>query len=220
VKTIAVISRKGGSGKTTLAVNLAITAHLSGLRTMLADIDLQRSATDALKARAASGPALMEINAGKLFQTKTHADYSGFECLIVDTPAAPDTDVLQAVQCADLCVLVCRPTFLDIASIARSAEAVRRLGKKGLIVLNQAPPRRNGAEPSTVLKAVEALRFAGMPMAPIGLRSRAAFQQSIAHGRSVCEWDAQSSASQEIERLWGHIAPVLRGQSDLEVRAS
>lgn len=220
MKTIAVISRKGGSGKTTLAVNLAITAHLSGLRTMLADIDLQRSATDALKARIAPGPALMEINAGKLFQTKTHADYSGFECLIVDTPAAPDTDVLQAVQCADLCVLVCRPTFLDIASIARSAEAVRRLGKKGLIVLNQAPPRRNGAEPSTVLKAAEALRFAGMPMAPIGLRSRSAFQQSIAHGRSVCEWDPKSSASQEIERLWAHIVPLLRGQTDLSVRAS
>jgi chromosome partitioning protein len=220
VKTVAVISRKGGAGKTTLAVNLAITAHLAGLKTMLADIDPQRSATDAMRARVAPGPALMEINAGKLFQTKTHAEYSGLDCLIVDTPAAPDSDVLQAVQCADLCVLVCRPTFLDIASIARSAEAVRRLGKKALIVLNQAPPRRNGAEPSSVLKAAEALRFAGMPMAPVGLRARAAFQQSIAHGRSVCEWDPGSAASQEIERLWGHIVPLMHGQADLEVRAS
>jgi chromosome partitioning protein len=219
VKTLAVISRKGGAGKTTLSVNLAITSHLAGFRTMLADIDAQRSASDALRARSEPGPTVMEINAGKLFQTKVHAEHAGFDCLVVDTPAAPDAEVLQAVQCADLCLLVCRPTFLDIASIARSAEAVRRLGKTGVIVLNQAPPRRNGFEPTSVLKAAEALRFTGMPVAPIGMRARSVFQHSIAHGRSVCEWEPESAASQEIQRLWSHVAPLLLGQTELAVRA-
>lgn len=211
MKTLAVISRKGGAGKTTLAVNLAITAHLAGLKIMLADIDPQRSASDSLRARTGDGPLLAEINAGKLFSTQTQAQHGDFDALVIDTPASPEADVLQAINSADLCVLVCRPTFLDIASVARSAESVRRLGKKGVIVLSQAPSRRNGVEPPAVIKAAEALRFTGMPLAPIGLRARAVFQQSVAHGRSVCEWEPGSAAAEEINRLWDLIAPLLLG---------
>lgn len=219
MKTLAVISRKGGAGKTTLSVNLAITAHLAGLKIMLADIDPQRSASDSLRARTGDGPVLAEINAGKLFSTQTQAQHSDFDALVIDTPAAPEADVLQAINCADLCVLVCRPTFLDIASVVRSAESVRRLGKKGVIVLSQAPSRRNGVEPPAVIKAAEALRFTGMPLAPIGLRARTAFQQSVAHGRSVCEWEPGSAAAEEISRLWDLIAPMLLGQEDIKARA-
>jgi len=219
VKTLAVISRKGGAGKTTLAVNLAITAHLAGLKTMLADIDPQRSASDALRARNGDGPVLAEINAGKLFSTQVQAQHGDYAALVIDTPAAPEADGLQAINSADLCVLVCRPTFLDIASVVRSAESVRRLGRKGVIVLSQAPSRRNGVEPPSVLKAAEALRFTGMPLAPIGLRARAAFQQSVAHGRSVCEWEPGSAAAEEISRLWDLIAPMLFGAEDIQARA-
>jgi chromosome partitioning protein len=209
VKTLAVISRKGGAGKTTLAINLSLTAHLAGWKVLVADIDPQRSASDALRARAAPGPALAEINAGKLFQARSQALHDAYDVMLIDTPAAPDADVAVAVNSADLCVLVCRPTFLDIASVARSAEMVRRLGKAGLIVLNQAPSKRGGAEPASVQKAIEALRFCGLPIAPVGLRSRTLYQQAIARGLSVGEWDAQAPAAREVDRLWSHVAALL-----------
>jgi chromosome partitioning protein len=209
VKTLAVISRKGGAGKTTLSINLALASHLAGWRTMLADIDPQRSASDSLRARTEPGPTLAEITAGKLFQTRSQAIHDSYDVMLIDTPAAPDSDVAVAVNYADLCVLVCRPTFLDIASVARSAEMIRRLGKAGLIVLSQAPAKRGGLEPVGVQKAIEALRFCGLPVAPVGLRSRTIYQQSVAHGRSVGEWDPTSPASQEVERLWTHVAALL-----------
>ncbi|KQZ19009.1 MULTISPECIES: ParA family protein [Caulobacter] len=209
MKTLAVISRKGGAGKTTLAINLSLTAHLAGWKVLVADIDPQRSASDALRARAAPGPALAEINAGKLFQARSQALHDAYDVMLIDTPAAPDADVAVAVNSADLCVLVCRPTFLDIASVARSAEMVRRLGKAGLIVLNQAPSKRGGAEPASVQKAIEALRFCGLPIAPVGLRSRTLYQQAIARGLSVGEWDAQAPAAREVDRLWSHVAALL-----------
>ncbi|CAN5361639.1 ParA family protein [soil metagenome] len=209
MKTLAVISRKGGAGKTTLAVNLTLAAHLAGWKTILADIDPQRSASDALRARTEPGPSIAEINAGKLFQTRSQALHDAYDVMLIDTPAAPDSDVAIAVNSADLCVLVCRPTFLDIASVARSAEMVRRLGKAGLIVLNQAPSKRGGQEPVSVQKAIEALRFCGLPIAPVGMRARTIYQQAIARGRSVGEWDAASPAAQEIDRLWTHVAALL-----------
>ena len=209
MKTLAVISRKGGAGKTTLAVNLTLAAHLAGWKTMLADIDPQRSASDALRSRGEPGPSIAEINAGKLFQTRSNAMHDAYDVMLIDTPAAPDSDVAIAVNSADLCVLVCRPTFLDIASVARSAEMVRRLGKAGLIVLNQAPPKRGGLEPVSVQKAIEALRFCGLPIAPVGMRARTIYQQAIARGRSVGEWDAASPAAQEIDRLWTHVSALL-----------
>ncbi|MFZ5670174.1 MAG: AAA family ATPase [Pseudomonadota bacterium] len=202
MKTIVVTSRKGGVGKTTVAVNIALAAFNSGARVLLADTDPQRSATDSLKARTRAGPALVETSAGKLFQLHMAAAREGVQVMVVDTPSTPESDVALALNVADLCVLVSRPNFLDVASVVRSAEAVRRLGRNGVVVLNQAPPRRRGVEPSAVLRAAEALRFGGLPLASVGLRSRAAYQAAIARGASAAEWDPAAPAAREVAALW------------------
>jgi len=202
MKTIVVTSRKGGVGKTTVAVNLALAAYATGARVLLADIDPQRSATDSLKARTRAGPSLVETSAGKLFQLHMAAGREGVDLLVIDTPSTPEAEVALAMNIADLCVLVSRPNFLDVASVVRSSEAVRRLGRTGVVVLNQAPPSRKGVEPSAVLRAIEALRFGGLPLATVGLRSRAVYQAAIAHGASAAEWDPASTAAREVAGLW------------------
>ena len=135
----------------------------------------------------------------------------GADLMILDTPGSFEDGVLQSINLSDLCLLVTRPNFLDIASLLTTAEAVRRLGRPALVVLNQAPSRRNGMELPVVNRAVEALRFTGLPIASVGLRARAAFQVSMQRGLAVFEWEPNGSAAEEARRLWTDVEARLLG---------
>lgn len=201
MRTIAVATPKGGAGKTTLAVHLAIAAHLRDREVILADADPQRSASEVLRLRVGGGPRRVETSGPKLFALKDSAERAGAEFLIIDTPAAPEHDVSQAMTHSDLTVLVVRPTFLDIAAAVQIIDLTRRLGRASVIVLNQALCPRGAIEPPSVRKALEALRFTGLPVAPVVIRSRAVYQSALAAAKSAEEL-GPSAAADEIAALW------------------
>jgi len=120
LRTVAVIALKGGSGKTTIAMHLALAAHLRGIDTLVADIDPQRSAEGILSARPIPGPAWMTIAGARLMAAKFTALSSRRQLLIVDTPAGALEDVSEAVVLADFAVLVVRPTLIDLSGLART----------------------------------------------------------------------------------------------------
>jgi chromosome partitioning protein len=201
MRSIAVIGRKGGSGKTTIAVHLAIGLHLRGRKTTLADADPQRSAIEVLRGRSGSGPEAVASAGPKLFALKTSLIRCGAEALVIDTPAVLEEEVVHAVVLADLALLVVRPTFLDLAAAAHTADIIRRLRKPGLVVLNQAPVARENVEPPLVKRSIEALRLLRLSIAPVVVRSRAAYQTVLEIGNSAEELAGDSMAAQEMAAL-------------------
>jgi chromosome partitioning protein len=214
MRTISVVARKGGAGKTTLAVHIALAAHLRGLKTVLADADPQRSASEVLRARSTDGPKRVETSGPKVFALQEMARRAGDDLLVIDTPCGPEQDVGAAMVMSDLVLIAVRPTFLDIAAAVRSIDTARRLARPAQIVINQAYPMRAGREPPSVQKALEALRFTSMPVSPAVMRSRAAFQLALATGRSAEEL-GPSPAADEIAALWRHVARLISYDSRL-----
>jgi chromosome partitioning protein len=209
VKTLAVLSRKGGTGKTTIALHLAAQAQSLGHRTMIADADSQHSAIDWFSARLGNGPLVVPARPGPLFTVREAAIRSGVDLTVIDTRPSADGDCIEAARLADLCLIVVRPSAFDIRAVRDTAEMLARQGRQGWFVINQAPARRSGKEVSAVRRAVESLESYGFPVAPIGLRARSVYQTAVAQGLSAGELDPGSTGAREIAALWSAVAAAL-----------
>ena len=106
MRTILVANPKGGSGKTTLSINLAGYLAASGQRVMMLDLDRQKSATQWLAARDASLPKI-----GLL--TENQGEGSGW--LVIDSPAGLHGKNLEhALKLAHQVIVPIAPSVFDI----------------------------------------------------------------------------------------------------------
>ncbi len=105
---------------------------------------------------------------------------------------------------ADLSLVVVRPSFLDLAAAIESVAMIRRVKKPVLMVVNQAPPARDGVESPTVRRALKALAVLGQPIAPTLLRSRITYQSALETGRTAEEL-GPPAAAREVAELWAYV---------------
>ena len=124
---ITLAAQKGGVGKTTLAVNLAIAAEAAGIKTALFDLDPQESATAWSERRTAELPHVEPISARRLDQAIDAAEANGFALTIIDTPPAAGAEAAAAAQRADLVVIPCRPSLIDLDARCTQAYTPPRL---------------------------------------------------------------------------------------------
>jgi chromosome partitioning protein len=206
MRTVAIISQKGGAGKTTLAVHLAAAA-CAEVVTLIVDTDAQATASRWAAWRGGGDPEVIDCGAPSLLEGKLgKARDLGAQLVVLDTPPHADAMARQAARLADLILIPCRPRAFDLAAIEATAELVRVSRKKAFVVFMAGPPRA----PLMYREAEELIQSTfGLAIAPVRLHERAAFHHSTASGQHAGEWDPEGKAAAETIALWtwtrGHL---------------
>lgn len=204
MRTIALVTQKGGSGKTTLAAALAVAASAAGETVIALDLDPQGSLTAWGNDRKSETPAVDSLSGAKLAQLSTiltSLARKGFTLAILDCPGIASTATNTAMSAADLCLIPTRPTRLDIRATKPTIESLMAMKRSFAFVLNQCPPHNRS---SRAAEAATGLAMLGILAEP-AITMRADYQDAIAAGQGVTEYAPYSKAASEIEALWAWI---------------
>ena len=196
--TIAIISQKGGAGKTTLALHLAAAARDAGLVALIVDTDPQATASQWAAWRQDAPPEVIDSPPPRLAAKVAQATGQGAEVIVVDTPPHADSAARAAVEIADLVLIPCRPSAFDLAAIQTSAKLVQLLRKPAFVVFTGGPPNA----PRIYEEAGELVDSFGTPPCPVLLPDRAAYRHASADGRTVMELDPVGKAAEEVRELY------------------
>jgi len=202
MKTLALLARKGGAGKTTLAVHLAVLAVQSGRRVLLVDTDPQRSTAAWWRSRQADTPELVECEASQLPDVLAAARADGIELVVVDTRPSVEADTATVARLSDFVLIPTRPTILDLRAIGATVEVVQAVNGRGAIVLNAVLAGREGEESPPAAEARAALGAYGIEVAPVAVGNRVALSYALAGGLAVSEFDPAGKASAELQALF------------------
>ena len=200
--TIAIVSQKGGSGKTTLAVNLAAAAESAGQIALIIDTDPQATASQWGSWRNDRAPEVIDSAPPRIQHKVAQAKAQGATFIIIDTPPHADSAASRAVEIADLVLVPCRPSAFDLAAIRTTVSLIRLIGKPAFVVFTAGPP--NAAK--IYQDAIDLVRGFGIEACPHLLPDRAVYRHASAAGASVLEFEPTGKATAEIDALHMWIA--------------
>lgn len=210
---------KGGSGKTTVATNLAVMRALGGADVLLIDADDQETSFDFTVLRnerreSDAGYTCIKLT-GAALRTETLRLSEKYQDILIDTGGRDTTSQRAALSIADVLLVPFVPRSFDVwtlEKVARVVGEVRALNTKlvAYAFLNRADPRgQDNEEAAAVIRETEALTFLDAP-----LGTRKAFANAGAIGLSVSELipndpKATGEITTLFERLF-NVAPTLQ----------
>jgi len=198
MQVIALVTQKGGCGKSTLTLSLAVAACGANRRTLILATDPQRTVSTSWQAREQDTPHCDEVFESTALPKALHlAKQKGFDLVFIDTPGRDDPINARVIGLADFCLIPCRPAMADMRAQSATVGVVKRLAKPGVFVLVQTPPRG-----PRLREAQHGLGVCGLPVVPHGIVSRQSYNDAYAVGLSVTEYEPHGKAAQDILDLW------------------
>jgi len=199
---ITVGNTKGGVGKTTIAVNLAVEAAKDGKNVLLIDTDPQGSST-AFRAEREKD----DIKAVALVSDKLHKDIKGFvtafDFIIIDAGGRDTAVFRSAVAACGLFLLPVLPSQFDVWAAEDAVSIFKEIqpfnDMVGRMVLNMVRPN---TKVSTEAQEALAEYEDALPLLAERLHNRVAFKTSISKGQGVTEYEPTGKAAAEIQTLY------------------
>lgn len=199
MKVITLVTQKGGSGKSTLCVSLAVAAHEAGHSVCILEMDRQATVTQWAKQRHGMDPEVAQISADKLDGALKKLRTVDCEYVFLDTPGIDSPGTNLAIAASDLCLVPCRPTPADLKGVGPTLGAIFRLEKDFAFVLNQTPPKG-----IRIKETAEGLSSLGV-LADVNIVMRNDHQDAMGKGEGVTEFNPTGPAADEIRKLWAWI---------------
>ena len=204
MNTLAVLSRKGGTGKTTLTVNLAVAAERAGHKVAIVDLDSQASASEWGDWREANTPAVISVHSARLPQELHKLKQQGVTFAFLDTPPKIEDIALDAAKAADLAIIPCKLGAFDLKAIEKTI-LVGNMAKCSMRIVFNAVRARS----SMLYPAKRAVQVYEVNAAPCVIGDRVVFSHSVIEGLGVMEYEPKGKASIEIQALFRYISKEL-----------
>lgn len=198
---ISVVNRKGGVGKTTIALHIATELALQGAELFLVDADPQRSSRDWATIR--TRPLLFPIVG--LAQPKIHLGLAnlamGYDFVIIDAPPGISAHARSAMAAADLILIPVQPSSFDVWACDETVKIAQKLARQKKALRSAFVINRRISKTTVGRDVVTALAAYAPRVLRSTISQRVAFAESIATGCTVLETAPKGAGAEEIRNL-------------------
>lgn len=207
MQVISLLSQKGGTGKTTLAIQFAVAAMYNGQTAILIDLDPQGSATWWGEIRGDAPPIVVPSTTLELPTLLRKAEQNGVTLAILDTPPKVEVEgeAHHAARVSDLALIPCKPAAFDVKAIEATVRLTEVAKVPARIIFNQVH-----ANSSMIFKVRRAVSVYNVPCALCQIGSRIKFSHAALDGQSIQEFDPREKGAAEVNAFYKYTMGQLR----------